>query len=71
MDLDDVYKPGSVLDMPKRPPWDYSKSKEQVESREEKAFQEYLHNIYDQYEPRQLSYFEINLEVWIYITCLF
>ncbi|XP_072015964.1 guanine nucleotide-binding protein-like 1 [Amphiura filiformis] len=64
VDLDYVYKPGSVLDMPKRPPWDYSKSKEQVESREEKAFQEYLANIYDQYEPRQLSYFEINLETW-------
>ena len=61
--MDDVYKPGSVLDMPKRPPWDYSVSKEQVESKEEKMFQDYLQNIYERYEPRELSYFEVNLEV--------
>lgn len=64
VDMDDVYKPGSVLDMPKRPPWDYSVSKEQVESKEEKMFQDYLQNIYERYEPRELSYFEVNLETW-------
>ena len=30
MGLDDVYQPGSVLDIPTRPPWDYSMSKDEV-----------------------------------------
>ncbi|XP_038063800.1 guanine nucleotide-binding protein-like 1 [Patiria miniata] len=64
VDLGDIYQPGSVLDMPKRPTWNYSLSKEQVEAREEAMFQEYLHNIFSKYSSRQLSYFEINLETW-------
>jgi hypothetical protein len=39
VDFESVYRLGSVLDIPKRPPWDYSMSKHQVESREEKYFQ--------------------------------
>ncbi|XP_006818416.1 guanine nucleotide-binding protein-like 1 [Saccoglossus kowalevskii] len=64
VDIDDIYKPGSVLDMPKRPPWEYSLTKEQVEKREEIYFNEYLENIYDKYTPKELSYFEHNLETW-------
>ncbi|XP_051776366.1 guanine nucleotide-binding protein-like 1 isoform X2 [Erpetoichthys calabaricus] len=64
MDINYIYKPGSVLDFPKRPVWDYHMSKEQVLEREEKSFQEYLNRIYCQYEPTQLSYFEHNLETW-------
>ena len=38
MDLEDVYIPGSVLDMPKRPPWDYHMSKDKLVAREERYF---------------------------------
>lgn len=64
VDIDDIYKPGSVLDFPKRPPWNYEMSKEQLILREEKAFREYLDNIYSTFSPAQLSYFEHNLETW-------
>jgi len=36
--MDDIYKPGTVLDMPKRPKWDYNMTKEQLEAREEAYF---------------------------------
>ena len=61
--MDDVYAPGTVLDIPKRPPWSYSMTKEQVEAQEEAMFEEYLKKIYSQHKPERLSYFEHNLEV--------
>ena len=36
--VDDIYKPEIVLDMPKRPLWDYQMSTEKVLAREEKYF---------------------------------
>lgn len=53
----------AVLDFPKRPPWNYQMTKEQLLVREEKCFREYLENIYSAFQPSQLSYFEHNLEV--------
>jgi len=38
LDTDDVYRPGSVLDMPKRPPWRHNMSKHELLSREEAYF---------------------------------
>ena len=38
VDLTDIYQPGSVLDIPKRPSWDYKLSKEKLEQREEEYF---------------------------------
>ncbi|KAK6469967.1 guanine nucleotide-binding protein-like 1 [Huso huso] len=64
IDIDDIYKPGTVLDFPKRPPWDYTMSKEKLLQIEEKSFREYLEQVYSQYKPTQLSYFEHNLETW-------
>nr|XP_030053227.1 guanine nucleotide-binding protein-like 1 isoform X2 [Microcaecilia unicolor] len=64
VDIDNIYKPGSVLDFPKRPPWSYQISKEQLLAQEEKSFQIYLENIYKNFKPNQLSYFEHNLETW-------
>lgn len=43
MDLDDVYKPGSSLDMPKRPPWDYSMSRGALDAREETYFKVWVY----------------------------
>ncbi|XP_062620565.1 guanine nucleotide-binding protein-like 1 [Saccostrea cucullata] len=64
VDFESVYRPGSVLDIPKRPPWDYSMSKAQLEAREEKYFQKYIHGIMEEHSPKELSYFEMNLETW-------
>ena len=49
--------------MPKRPPWKYSMSKEQVEQTEQEKFENFLDKIYDEYKHSELSYFERNLEV--------
>lgn len=64
VDIEDVYKAGSVLDFPKRPPWNYQMTKDQLLAREEKCFREYLENIYSAFQSNQLSYFEHNLETW-------
>ncbi|PIK38905.1 putative guanine nucleotide-binding protein-like 1 isoform X1 [Apostichopus japonicus] len=64
VDLADIYRPGSVLDMPKRPAWTYKMSREKVESQESKMFAAYLEKIYSSYEFKDLSYFELNLETW-------
>ncbi|XP_064649290.1 guanine nucleotide-binding protein-like 1 [Lineus longissimus] len=64
IDLDEIYQPGTILDMPKRPPWNHSLTKGVLESREEKYFRDYLDSIMDKYPPEELSYFEINLETW-------
>ena len=61
--MEDIYHPGSELDIPKRPPWSYSMNKDQVERQEEEMFEKYLHNIYSKHKPEELSYFEHNLEV--------
>ncbi|XP_071947764.1 guanine nucleotide-binding protein-like 1 [Antedon mediterranea] len=64
VNIEDIYQPGSVLDIPKRPPWDYTLSKDQVEKKEEQMFHEYLNNIRAKYSAGEVSYFECNLETW-------
>lgn len=61
--MEDIYKPGSVLDLPRRPPWDYHMTKAEVEMNEEAVFRQYLRAIYAQHTPKELSFFEHNLEV--------
>ncbi|XP_067662554.1 guanine nucleotide-binding protein-like 1 isoform X2 [Haliotis asinina] len=63
-DIDDIYKPGTVLDLPKRPAWTSATSKEALEKREDEYFQSYLDNIFAVYGPKELSFFEMNLETW-------
>ena len=64
LDLDAMYQPGSVLDMPKRPEWNHGMSKEELVLQEEEYFQGYLDNILDKHSPKDLSYMELNLETW-------
>nr|KAF6461952.1 putative G protein nucleolar 1 (putative) [Molossus molossus] len=64
LDIQEVYQPGSVLDFPRRPPWSYEMSKEQLMSQEERSFQEYLGKIHGAFTSEKLSYFEHNLETW-------
>lgn len=58
------FLPGSALDMPKRPPWNRSMSKEALEAREAQYFREYLDKIENAFADQELSYFELNLETW-------
>ena len=53
-----------VLDMPKRPTWKYTMSKEQLEQKEENYFKDYLNKIHENFSDKTLSYFEHNLEVF-------
>ncbi|XP_074120965.1 guanine nucleotide-binding protein-like 1 isoform X4 [Sminthopsis crassicaudata] len=64
LDIGDIYHPGSNLDFPRRPSWNYEMSREQLMSQEERSFQEYLGKIHGSYTSEQLSYFEHNLETW-------
>lgn len=62
--IEQVYPPDSVLEMPKRPKWTYLMSKQQLEQQENGYFTDYLAKIHEDYEDKQLSYFEHNLETW-------
>lgn len=60
--MEEVYGERSILDLPRRPPWTYSTTKDELHAREAEAFAVYLKNIHSKYSHRQLSYFEHNLE---------
>ncbi|CAF0727626.1 unnamed protein product [Brachionus calyciflorus] len=64
IEIEEVYKPSSPLDMPIRPKWSYDMTKEQLESQEKKYFSEYLNQIFENFKDNELSYFEMNLETW-------
>ena len=64
IDLDEIYKPGTVLDMPKRPNWSHQLTKEQLNANEESYFKSYLDKIFQQFDGNDMSYFELNLETW-------
>ncbi|KAF8923949.1 Guanine nucleotide-binding-like protein 1, partial [Dissophora ornata] len=53
-----------VIGFPKRPKWDYSMSRTELERSETRMFEEWMDSIYNRYPAEQLSYFEHNLEVW-------
>ncbi|KAI8378996.1 hypothetical protein BD560DRAFT_389221 [Blakeslea trispora] len=54
-----------TVEFPKRPTWDYTMSKEQVEEQEQKSFDAWMKQIEETYgQDQQLSWFERNLEVW-------
>uniref|UniRef100_A0A8C4NNN8 Uncharacterized protein n=1 Tax=Eptatretus burgeri TaxID=7764 RepID=A0A8C4NNN8_EPTBU len=63
VDVDEIYRPGSVLDFPRRPPWSYNMSREALWTREERVFEKYLKEVHDAFPSVKLSYFEHNLEV--------
>ncbi|XP_017795828.1 PREDICTED: guanine nucleotide-binding protein-like 1 isoform X1 [Habropoda laboriosa] len=59
-EVSDNYFPPEI-DMPKRPPWDFNMSKDQLELREQRYFTEYLKNVG---KLSAISYFELNIETW-------
>lgn len=62
IDVDDYFLP--ELDFPKRPPWDYQMSKEELDIRENRYFTEYVSSLKKNFNFNELSYFELNLETW-------
>ncbi|CAF1042897.1 unnamed protein product [Adineta steineri] len=62
--IEQIYRPGSALDMPIRPIWTYDMTKEQLEQQEQTYFNGYLDKIFANFEAEHLSYFEMNLETW-------
>jgi ribosome biogenesis GTPase A len=62
--IEQIYRPGSALDMPIRPPWTYDMTKEQLEQQEQTYFNSYLDRIFANFESEHLSYFEMNVETW-------
>ncbi|KAH3803047.1 guanine nucleotide-binding protein-like 1 [Dreissena polymorpha] len=54
----------TAMDIPIRPAWYYSQSKQQVEANEEKYFREYVEKLLGDHGEEGLSYFELNLETW-------
>ena len=64
VDINEVYKPSSPLDMPLRPKWTYEMTREQLEQQERTHFAKYLEKIFENYKHDELSYFEMNLETW-------
>lgn len=62
--IEQIYRPGSALDMPVRPPWTYQMTKEQLEEGEKTYFNNYLERIFANFDAEHLSYFEMNLETW-------
>ncbi|KAI9282231.1 hypothetical protein BY458DRAFT_543950 [Sporodiniella umbellata] len=54
-----------TIEFPKRPYWDYDMTKEQVEEKEQVAFQSWLDSIQEKYGTgEEMSWYERNLEVW-------
>ncbi|CAH1169968.1 unnamed protein product [Phaedon cochleariae] len=53
-----------VLDFPKRPPWNFELGKDELESQENRYFTGYLNEIEKNYDWKELSLFELNLETW-------
>lgn len=61
---EEFFLPGSALDIPKRPPWNRSMTREALEAREAHYFREYVESIERSFADAELSYFELNLETW-------
>lgn len=51
--------------LPKRPSWNYSMTKNELESKEEAFFQKFLNNLKSQPFSDKLAHFEHNLEVYL------
>ncbi|KAM3872866.1 guanine nucleotide-binding protein-like 1 [Diretmus argenteus] len=64
IDISDIYPTEKGLGFPRRPPWNYEMSREELLRKEEKSFREYLDDLHSRNPPDSLSHFEHNLETW-------
>ncbi|XP_072316812.1 guanine nucleotide-binding protein-like 1 isoform X3 [Eucyclogobius newberryi] len=64
MDICDIYPSEKGLVFPRRPPWNYEMTRENLLRKEEKSYREYLDDLHSRNPPGTLSHFEHNLETW-------
>lgn len=62
--ITDPYPSEKGLGFPKRPPWSYEMTREELLRKEEKSYREYLDDLHSRNPPGSLSHFEHNLETW-------
>ncbi|XP_033979886.1 guanine nucleotide-binding protein-like 1 [Trematomus bernacchii] len=62
--IDDVFPPEKGLGFPRRPPWSYEMTRENLLKREEKSYREHLDDLHSRNPEGSLSHFEHNLETW-------
>ncbi|KAJ3188282.1 Guanine nucleotide-binding-like protein 1 [Gaertneriomyces sp. JEL0708] len=62
--VEDLYPSSAIIAIPIRPEWTYTDAKATVEEREQAYFLQWLSSVYQRFSPKELSYFEHNLEVW-------
>lgn len=62
----DATAPASQLDMPKRPPWNKSYTREQLDRQEQIYFKQFVDNLLENSatSDKKLSYFDLNLDTW-------
>lgn len=62
----DATTPLSQLDMPKRPPWNKSFNKEQLDKQEQIYFKGFVDGLLEKtaLSDKKLSYFDLNLDTW-------
>ncbi|KAL0984911.1 hypothetical protein UPYG_G00150360 [Umbra pygmaea] len=64
VDITDVYPTEKGLGFPRRPPWNYGMTREELLRKEEKSYREYLSDLHSRNPLGSLSHFEHNLETW-------
>ncbi|XP_053737756.1 guanine nucleotide-binding protein-like 1 [Synchiropus splendidus] len=64
MSINDVYPAGKGFSFPRRPPWNYEMTRENLLKKEEKAFRDFLEDLHSRNPHGTLSHFEHNLETW-------
>ncbi|KAJ8951266.1 hypothetical protein NQ318_008169 [Aromia moschata] len=52
------------LDFPKRPPWNFQINKDELEAQENKYLRDYVNEITNKFDPKDIGLFELNLETW-------
>ncbi|XP_067094294.1 guanine nucleotide-binding protein-like 1 [Osmerus mordax] len=64
VNVDNLYPTERGLGFPRRPPWNYGMSREELLKKEEKSYREYVNDLHSRNPPGSLSHFEHNLETW-------
>ncbi|XP_053287603.1 guanine nucleotide-binding protein-like 1 isoform X2 [Pleuronectes platessa] len=64
INIDDIYPSDKGLGFPRRPPWNYEMTRENLLRKEEKSYREYLEDLHSRNPLGSLSHFEHNLETW-------
>uniref|UniRef100_A0A8D3ADK3 Guanine nucleotide-binding protein-like 1 n=1 Tax=Scophthalmus maximus TaxID=52904 RepID=A0A8D3ADK3_SCOMX len=62
--IDDIYPSEKGLGFPRRPPWNYEMTRENLLRKEEKSFREYLDDLLSRNPPGSLSHFETLRLTW-------